>query len=295
MKYYLSAITGFTIWGTFALVLKPLSAFPSIEILIYRVIYATVAIILAGILFRRKQTKQSIKTLQQMPTTALRKWILNLLMSALALSLNWFLFIYVMNAISVNATSLAYLICPILTTFLAAVFLKEKLNKGQWLAVCLSLLSCLILAYGHFIDLFYSIIIALSYAIYLVLQKNKFDVDRFFTLTIHITAGAIFLIPAFLLMEQPTEKTPVFHVLILVIAVFYTIIPLFLNIYALKKLSSSVVGTLLYLNPVISFLLAVLYYNEAINTAQIIGFSLIVIAVFIFNFAYFKAQKGYVE
>src|SRR5690606_40420590 len=91
-----------------------------------------------------------------------------------------------MNTVSVNATSLAYLICPILTTLLAGIFLKERLNTGQWAAVGMSILSCIMLSYGHFMDMLYSVIIALSYAIYLVLQKANTQLDRFFTLTLHI-------------------------------------------------------------------------------------------------------------
>lgn len=211
--------------------------------------------------------------------------------SAIMLGLNWFSFIYVMNAVSVNATSLAYLICPILTTVLASLFLREKLNIGQWFAVLLSLISCLILAYGHFMDLIYSMVIALSYAIYLVLQKNTFQMDKFFTLTIHIVVSTFLLLPILTVIDTTVPKTMTFYGLVAIIAVGYTIIPLFLNIFALKGLDSSIVGTLLYLNPIISFLLAILYYKEPINTVQLIAFGMIFTAVVIFNIAYLYGRK----
>lgn len=292
MKYYLAAILSFSIWGTFALVLKPLGAYPSMDILIHRVIYACICIVLASLLFRRKQSLESIRFIKRMPKKEKRKLIINVLLSGFILTLNWFSFIYVMNAVSVNATSLAYLICPILTTFLASIFLKEKLNKGQWFAIGLSILSCLILAYGHFIDLFYSLFIAFSYAVYLILQKNSYQIDKFFTLTIHIVVSTIFLLPTLAFIDNSIPKTSAFHGYVLTIAILYTIIPLFLNIFALKKLDSSVVGTLLYLNPIISFLLAVFYYKEQINTFQIVGFVLIFIAIIIFNIAYLQGQKS---
>src|SRR5690606_5315957 len=125
MKYYLSAISGFAIWGTFALVLKPLSAYAALDILIHRVIFAAVSILLACFIFRRKQTLASIRYLKTITKTERTKLTVNILLSAVVLGLNWFLFIYVMNAVSVNATSLAYLICPILTTVLASLFLHE--------------------------------------------------------------------------------------------------------------------------------------------------------------------------
>lgn len=291
MKYYLSAVLGFAIWGTFALVLKPLSAFSSLDILLHRVIFAAIGISVACLLFRRKQLRESINYIKSIDKKTRFKLVLNLVVSAVMLGLNWFSFIYVMNAVSVNATALAYLICPILTTVLASIFLKEKLNKGQWFAVILSCVSCLVLAYGHFIDLVYSMIIALSYAIYLVLQKNSFKLDKFFTLTIHIIISALLLLPILSVVDTSVAKPANFYIFIAIIAIGYTIIPLFLNLFALKGLDSSVVGTLLYLNPIISFLLAVFYYKEPINTFQIIGFSMIFVAVIIFNIAYIRSLR----
>jgi chloramphenicol-sensitive protein RarD len=291
VKYYLSAITGFAIWGTFAFVLKPLSSFSSLDILIHRVIYASICILIACFLFRRKQVLESVQYVKTLTLTDRRKLLYNILFSAITLAANWFLFIYVMNKVSINATSLAYLICPILTTFLASIFRNEKLNKGQWFAIWLSLSSCLILAYGHLMDLVYSMIIALSYAVYLVLQRNKFQMDKFFTLTTHIVVSTILLLPILSVIDSNQPRTSTFHWYIIVIAIFYTIIPLFLNNYALKKLDSSIVGTLLYLNPIISFLLAITYFKEPINLIQAMAFGLIFAAVIIFNVAYLKGKK----
>lgn len=291
MKYYLSALMGFIIWGTFALVLKPLSGFGALDILIHRVLFASVCILLACFIFRRKQTLESIRFIKSTSRNERLKLIVNVIASAILLGMNWFLFIYVMNAVSVNATSLAYMICPILTTVLASIFLKEHLNKGQWFAVGLSVVSCIILAYGHFLDLFYSFIIALSYAGYLVLQKNNFKIDKFFTLTIHILVSTILLLPILSVVDTSIPKSTEFYSYVLIIAIGYTIIPLFLNIYALKGLDSSVVGILLYINPIISFFLAVLYFKEAITLTQVAAFSMILIAVIIFNFAYIYERK----
>jgi chloramphenicol-sensitive protein RarD len=291
MKHYLSAVLGFAIWGTFALVLKPLSAYAALDILIHRVIFAAISIAFVCFMFRRKQTFGSIHYFKTISPKERVKLLINMFFSAIMLGLNWFSFIYVMNAVSVNATSLAYLICPILTTVLASLFLREKLNIGQWFAVLLSLISCLIIAYGHFMDLIYSIVIALSYAIYLVLQKNTFQMDKFFTLTIHIVVSTFLLLPILTVIDTTVPKTMTFYGLVAIIAVGYTIIPLFLNIFALKGLDSSIVGTLLYLNPIISFLLAILYYKEPINTVQLIAFGMIFTAVVIFNIAYLYGRK----
>ncbi len=288
LQYYFSAISAFFIWGIFSLVLKPLSHYPSVDILLYRIGFAWFVIFAVSVVFRRQRTKENIQCFQMLPRRTKRDIALNVFISAVMLALNWFLFIYVMNNVSVNATSLAYLICPILTTVLASIFLQEKLNKGQWSAVALSIFSCILLSYGFFLDMLYSFVIALSYAIYLVLQKRTKNFDKFFILTIHITLCSILLLPLIYAMPPSVVLGQDFYIYVFLIAVLFTIVPLFLNTYALKGLESSVVGILLYLNPIISFLIAVFYFKENITIVQCIAYVLILVAVVLFNVFYIK-------
>jgi len=288
LKYYAAALFSFVVWGMFSLVLKPLSDYAALDILTYRVAFAAIIIAIVSLTVRYKVTKANLSYIRSLTLPARNKIIGTTIFSAIILAVNWYLYIYVMNTVSVNATSLAYLICPILTTVLAGIFLKERLNTGQWVAVGMSILSCIMLSYGHFMDMLYSVIIALSYAIYLVLQKANTQLDRFFTLTLHILISAILLIPMGLSSSSEVMHSDLFFQYVLLIAVLFTIIPLFLNMYALKGLDSSVVGVLLYINPIIAFLLAVFYFNENITSLQGIAYGLIFVAVVVFNISYLK-------
>ncbi|MFD2550818.1 EamA family transporter [Bizionia sediminis] len=282
-KHYLAATLAFTIWGFFSLVLKPLSAFSAFDILSYRSVVSVAIMLVVSLLFRPKVLKNTLKRYQALEKKEkIRIAVINLA-SGLFLALNWYVFIYVMNNVSVKATSLAYLICPILTMVLAFIILKEKLFKLQWLAVTLSFLACLIISLGNFTDLFYSMLIALSYAIYLILQRRNQELDRFLILTVQIAFAVILLIPFFATHQYNTPKTPYFYSMIAVIAVGFTILPMFLNIYALRGLNSAVVGIFIYLNPLINFFLAVFYFKETITTAQALSYSLIITSVIIFN------------
>src|SRR5690625_4528680 len=176
------------------------------------------------------------------------------------LSYHGYLSLFMSYLISVNATSLAYMLCPIITTILAYVFLGDRLSRVQWIAVFLSLCSCIMLGFGELRDVFYSFIIGLTYAIYLVLQKNNMQLDRFFTLTFQIVVASLILAPFFGYQEPLPEKGFYFYGIISLIAGFFTILPMFLNVYALNKLSSSTAGIFIYLNPILSFLLAIFYF-----------------------------------
>lgn len=283
-KYYLSAIVAFTIWGIFSLVLKPLSGYSSVDILLYRMCLASVFILFFSFVVRWKTTRENIILYKNLQKRDRSNILLINLSSAALLALNWFLFIYVMNRVSVNATSLAYLICPILTTVLAFFILKENLSVKQKLAIGISMVSCLMLSIGHLMDLIYSMIIALSYAIYLILQKKNDQLDRFFTLTAQIVFGSLLLSPLFFTGENVTsEKSNLFYGLVIIIAIVFTIIPMYLNVYSLKKLNSSVVGIFININPILSFILAVWYFHEKVTFVQGIAYSLIFFSVLLFN------------
>src|SRR5690606_37357577 len=127
---------------------------------------------------RPKALKTNIKLFKSITAKDKRRIVIINVLSGLFLALNWYIYIYVMNNVSVSATSLAYLICPILTMVLAYLLLKEKLFKLQWVSVILSLIGCLLLSLGNFTDLFYSMIIAFTYALYLVLQRKNQEMDR---------------------------------------------------------------------------------------------------------------------
>lgn len=282
-KYYIAAITCFVIWGFFSLVLKPIHDYPSLDILFYRVFSCSILMLLISFSFKRKTIKDSVAVFKSLSSSEKKKAVLLNIGGSVFLMANWFTFIYVMNHVSVKATSLAYLVCPILTTLLAFFILKEKLTKTQWLAVALSISGCLLLSYADIMDMFFSIIIGLTYACYLVSQRVNKGFDKFIVLTFHISLAALFLLPFYPVYSGPIPTEFKFYLCIETIAIAFTIIPLFLNLYALSGINSSTVGMLLNINPMIAFGLANFVYHEKISALQISAYGIIFIAVLVFN------------
>jgi len=289
-------MSAFIIWGMFSLPLKAIDNYGSLDILLSRVLMAAALILVIGLTFRRKVTFENFRIFKSFEKSYRIKLVLLNLISAVLLAINWYLFIYVMNRISVNATSLAYMLCPIITTVLAYIFLKDRLSPIQWIAVLLSLFSCVLLSIGHFMDVFYSFVIAFSYAIYLVLQKKNHRLDRFFTLTFQIVFGTVILLPLFGYQQAFPEKGIYFYGIIFLIASVFTILPMFLNVFSLNKLNSSTAGIFIYLNPVLSFFLAVFYFKEEMEPIKIIAYLVVLFSVILFNskqiFQLFQIKKA---
>lgn len=282
-KYYFAAFSAFLIWGFFSLALKPLRDYPSLDILFYRVFFSVVMMLLINVLFRKKVMRENWHYFKNMTFERKRSVVFLTFAGGILLCSNWFVFIYVMNHVGVKAASLAYLICPILTTVFAFFILNEKLSKWQWIAVIISVFSCFLLSFNHFQDIFYSLIVAATYALYLVSQRKNTEIDKFLLLTVQLVLTAIIMLPFYPKYSGAIPAEPLFYSCLLVIVVVFTIIPLFLNLYALKGINSSTVGIMMYINPIINFVLAVFLYKEHVSWLQLLSYFLILVSIVAFN------------
>ena len=62
-------------------------------------------------------------------------------MSGLLVSINWGTWLYAVSVNKLLDSSLGYYIYPIISVFLGKVFLNEKLNRNQFIAILLVILS----------------------------------------------------------------------------------------------------------------------------------------------------------
>lgn len=287
-KYYFSALAAFVIWGFISLLLKPMHIYPAMDILFYRVFFS--AVIMAGIMLfvNPAMRKSNLHTFNKLSDSDKKQTAIKTLLGGILLAFNWFFFIYAMNNISIKAASYAYLICPIITTLLAYFILKEKLSRQQWLAVFISFISCTILAFNHLVDLLYSLVVAFSYAFYLITQRNNTKLDKFFILSVQLIFAGICLLPLFPFFSSDIHFEISFYIQVLLLAILFTILPLWLNLFALKGVNSSTMGILLYINPLLNFVVAAVIFHEATTWVQIVGYAVILLSILLFNWARLK-------
>ena len=282
-KYIFSALIAYFLWGFFSFGLRPIAHYPSLDILFFRLFVSVFILLLINIGFRRNKIKSDYNLFKSLPKKEQQKLVALISGGSVVLMVNWLVFIYVVNHINVQAASLSYLVCPILTTVLAFFILKEKLSKIKWIAVSMSVVACIILSIGHFTDLMYSLFVALTFATYLIIQRSLNRFDSFNLLMTQLSIVAVLMLPLVFMYASPISVEPVFYRSVMMIVVLFTIIPMFLNNFALKGINSSTAGILIYLNPIVNFILAITYYKEPISTNKIIGYSIILLAIIVFN------------
>jgi chloramphenicol-sensitive protein RarD len=208
------------------------------------------------------------------------------------LIINWLSFIYIVNVVNVKTASFAYMICPVITAFLGYLLLNEKLSNIQWTAVALCAISCVFMGISSGLELGYSFLTAFTYALYLVSQRRNQGFDRMIILGIQVFFSFMILSLFYSTLVAEIPSGTRFYTYTLMIAVVFTVLPLFLNLFALNRINSATIGILLYLNPIFNFSIAFIVFKESANTIQIIGYSIIVIAVILFNYPNFKRVKG---
>lgn len=291
-KHYAAAISAFVIWGFFPLLLRALKGYGAGEILYYRILFssAVLAVIVLG--FKRKDAIRDWSYFKTFSMTKRREVVLLTLAGGALLTVNWLTFIYIVNNINIKTASFSYLICPVITAILGFVLIKERLTILQWIAVGLCAASCILMGINSALELGYSVLTAFTYALYLITQRRNQGFDRMVMLGIQVVFS--FLILNFfynnLIHSVPVELE--FYGVILVIAVFFTVFPLFLNLFALNKINSATIGILMYLNPIINFAIAIVVFKETISPLQLIGYLIIAIGLVLFNYPNFVKIKS---
>jgi chloramphenicol-sensitive protein RarD len=287
-KHYAAAISAFIIWGFVSLPFRTLKEYGAGEILYFRILFSSLLLVLIIGIARKAQFKKDWLHVKSMTPGERAKQVALILAGGLLLTTNWLTFIHVVNTINIKTASFSYFICPVITAVLGYLFLKEKLSKLQWIAVALCLVSCILIGLNSALELGYTTIIAVSYALYLVSQKKNQGFDRMTTLAGQIILAFLILNLFYGSLVQSVPVTVDFYLTILIIAGIFTILPLFLNLFALNKINSTTVGILLYINPLLNFTIAFLIFKETITPLQAIGYIIILVALVLFNYTNLK-------
>jgi chloramphenicol-sensitive protein RarD len=292
-KFYGAAITAFVIWGFVPFPLRALSDYPSGQILYFRILVSVAVLLVLTLLFNRQGLRDTLSVYRASPLPEQRRFLIVMPLGGVLLGINWFTFIYVVNHVDIQTGSFSYLLCPILTALLGFLLLKEKLKTNQWIAIAISLLSCLLIGTGSLLNLLLSLFIALSYALYLITQRvlKQYDKIMLMTLTLLVTTLLIGPFYTYFNAGHQLGLDWYFFGVIGVLSIAFTIIPLFLNLYALKELKSGTVGILLYINPIINFAMAFWYFQEKASPQKALAYMLILLSIVIYNVKFSRKGK----
>ncbi len=274
-------LSAYLIWGSFPLVIAMLSFADPFEIVVWRVIFGF-AFGLAVILLTRKFS--GYLSVFKQP-----KQLLWISLAAVVIYINWQVYVYAVADNHVLEASLGYFINPLVTIALATIFLKEKLNVLQWVAVGLGGVAVLILTFNYGQPPVIALTLALSFGIY-GLAKNrlggKVSALNSFTVetTLLLPLGIIQLVVLAGMMQIQFGYAGLVPSLGLAAYGVLTAIPLLLFGAAAKRVPLSYIGFMQYLTPTLQFLLGLLVFQEPMPAARWLGFAMVWFALSILSF-----------
>ena len=280
------ALSAFLIWGCLALYWKATSHVDAVEVTAHRVIWS---LPVAGILLWFMGRTGDI-----LPTLKSPKKLAILFFTSLLISINWGIFIW---AISVDRTleaAMAYYINPLMSVAMGVVFLKERFNRLQLLAILLALLAVIILTVMQGVLPWISLSLALTFALYGLIRKTV-DVgptQGFLVEVILIFPIALFYMIWLVSNGQLTfANTGSVDALLLMCAGPATAVPLILYASGAKRLRLSTIGMMQYIAPTMIFLIGIFIFKEELKEPQVIAFVLIWIALAIYSWSMFQTSN----
>ena len=275
----IAALAAFTTWGLIPVYWKLLSNIPATQILAHRFVWTT-AFLVALLSWQQRW-------LEVRDATRSRRALLYCFASGVAISVNWFFFIWAVNAGRVIETSLGYFMTPLVNVLFGAIFLRERLTRLQLISVLLAASGVLYLTFGYGRFPWIAVTLCTTFGLYGLLRKKSGTaaVPGLFLETIMLVPFAIAYL-AFLKVNGTLlfDRGGLSLSILLISTGVITAVPLFWFGYAARYLRLTTLGFLQYLAPTISFFLGVFLYHEPFTRGHLITFGLIWIALAIFTF-----------
>ncbi|WP_405409369.1 EamA family transporter RarD [Streptomyces decoyicus] len=267
-------VTAYTIWGLLPLYWHLLDAASPSEILAHRMLWSLpVAVVILAVLRRWSW----IGPLLRQP----RRLAL-ILVCAVVISANWFLYIWAVNAGHVLEASLGYFINPLVSIAFGVLVLRERLRPLQWTAVGVGLLAVLVMTAAYGKVPWIALILAFSFATYGLAKKGiKLDGIEGFSAetTLQALPALGFLVFLGLRGESSFTTGGVGQALLLSACGIATAVPLICFGASAVRLPLTTVGMLQYLAPTFQFVLGLTVFHEKMPPERWAGFALVWLAL----------------
>lgn len=279
----------YLLWGVLPVYWKLLGAVPAMEILANRFIWSAVFVFV--ILAATGKLGQFISETKAVFSTFKTGAVM--LAAAIAISFNWGTFIWAVEDGRIVETSMGYYINPLMSVLFGMVFLKERLDKLQTIAVLCACAGIGVIIVQNGSLPWVSVVLAVTFASYGLLKKiiavSALTSIMLETLLISpIAIGYMYYLS--LNGGNAYQGGDMGLIALLVCAGAVTATPLILFTACAKLLPLKIVGFMQYLSPTITLLLGVFVYGEAFTASHLAAFGCIWIGLVFFTWSQIRSK-----
>ena len=283
----IAALACFVAWGLVPVYWKQIPYVTADEMVSHRVIWSLLFI---GLLLSAQHAWGDIRRQCSLRTFG---WAA---LAGIAVTFNWWLFLWAINAGRVIDTSLGYFLMPLFNLVLGLAFFHERLRRLQLLAVMIAGAGVAYAFVAHAGLPWVGLALCISWGSYGALRK-KSHLDSlpglFFETLVTAPLALVWL------AHIQTQGTAAFglhdvHASIYLIGGgVVTAVPLLWFSHAARRLPLSTVGFLQYITPSLTFLLGVAAYHEPVSRARLIAFGCVWAALAVFTAeAVWQSRRG---
>ena len=240
------------------------------ELALYRAILASVLI-----LVYLTATKQKI------PFTKMKKELPLLLISGMAMGINWIRLFQAYRYTTISVATLSYYFAPVIVTVVCPFLFHEKLTAKQILCFVMSTIGLvMIIGIGSLgqsgtdlLGIFYGLGAAAFYAAVILLNKFIRQVKDIHRTLLQFLAAVLILIPYVACTGGSTLGVLDIKgwICLLIVGLFHTGITYCMYFSALKDLSGQETAILSYIDPLVAVLVSVFILGEAMTVSQALG------------------------
>ena len=268
-KSRMMMVTAMAVFGTVALFVRNIPVSSS-EIALYRAVMA--ALLLGAFLLLRGQ---------KIDFRAIRKELPLLLISGMAMGINWILLFEAYRYTTVSVATLSYYFAPVIVTVACPILFKEKMGVKQWLCFGMSTLGIVLitgvgdLSAGntHLIGILFGFGAAVLYATVVLLNKFIKGVAGIQRTFLQFVAGILILLPYVLLTGgiHLHSLSGSGWVNLLIIGIIHTGITYCLYFSALRDIPGQEAAILSYIDPLVAVAISVFVLGEQLTLLQLLG------------------------
>lgn len=269
----LMLIVSMAIFGTLGLFVRNIDV-SSGELALYRAIMAT-ALIGAYLLIAK----------QKIPFQSIKKEVPLLLISGMAMGINWILLFEAYKYTTVSVATLSYYFAPVIVTLVCPFLFKEKLTSKQIICFVMSTLGIVMItgigdvgdSGTHMIGILFGLGAAMFYATVILLNKFIKGVEGLHRTFLQFVAAILILVPYVAATSGVNLKLldGLGWGSLLVVGVVHTGITYCLYFSSLKELPGQKVAILSYIDPLVAIIISVTLLGESMTVMQAIGGALI--------------------
>lgn len=275
------------IWGILPMYFSLLHQLPTVQIIIYRIIFSAIFMILLILTLRKyNETKLEIQQLLASPLT-----IFYIISASFLITINWFTYVIAIQQHKVLEASFGYYLTPIVTIILAVIFLKERLSRLQIFA-CLWVSAALVYLLCYLGKLpWIALSLAISFGLYSLCKKQ---INLSITTGLLLETLIISPLAIIYLISQPMFALSQLNTISLIawlLLGIMTAVPLLLFAKAAQNIPLYLIGILQYMPPTLQFILGIVIYQEQLNTQLLIAFIFIWIGVLVFCYSAIKQHQ----